>query len=54
MVAGSLSIDHLGEQKLLQCLAMGEDTGVLQLRSEGGNCTALCHCNLEKCTCNGI
>ena len=47
MVASSLSIDHLSEQKLLQRLAVGKDTGVLQLRSEGGNRTAFCHSNLE-------
>ena len=47
VVASPLSIDYLSEQKLLQRLAVGKDTGVLQLRGKGRNCTALCHSNLE-------
>ena len=47
MVAGPLSIDHLCEQKLLQSLAVSKHAGVLELRSEGGNCTALGHSNLK-------
>ena len=47
MVASPLSIDHLCEQKLLQSLAVSKHAGVLELRSEGGNCAALGHSNLK-------
>jgi len=54
MVAGSLSIDDLGEQELLEGATVGKHSHVLQLRGEGRNCTAPYHCHLgvcEVCVC---
>ena len=46
MVARPLSINHLGQQKLLECFAVSEHTGVFELGSKRGYGTTFCYSNL--------
>lgn len=54
MVACSLSVDHLCQQKLLQCFAVSEYAGVFELWSKGWHSTALCYSNLWGCGGVGV
>ena len=46
MVACPLPVDHLGEQELLECLAVGKHAGVLELWGKGRHGAPLGHGDL--------